>query len=193
MLQTNPSIFLRLNRADAAGRELAWQEFRDRYAPVIAGLAQTLGARAQDVDDLIQDVLTGFYAASPRFAYDPSKGRFRAYLKACVCHALRQRAGQDAKFRGIPLHRLDPADLQTEHAWADLWEQQLLQRAVDQVRADTGNSLTFQAFERYVIHDEPAAQVAQSLGIHVDSVYRAKPEITDRLRQRLAAIRAEEG
>ena len=32
---TNPSIFLRLNAADATPRELAWDEFSRRYAPII--------------------------------------------------------------------------------------------------------------------------------------------------------------
>ena len=41
---TNPSIFLRLNRTDAAVRELAWDEFQRRYAPAIAAFARRLGS-----------------------------------------------------------------------------------------------------------------------------------------------------
>ena len=32
---TNPTIFLRLNEAQSAPREFAWDEFGRRYAPVI--------------------------------------------------------------------------------------------------------------------------------------------------------------
>ena len=67
------SIFIRLNSADAKPREIAWLEFHQRYAPIIAGFAQIFGARAQDVDDVIQDVLLGFDGQSPTFIYDPSR------------------------------------------------------------------------------------------------------------------------
>lgn len=64
---TNPSIFLRLNRTDTSVRELAWNEFHIRYAGVIAASARQLGTLAGEVDDVVQDVLIGFYAASPTF------------------------------------------------------------------------------------------------------------------------------
>ncbi|MGH7178184.1 MAG: sigma factor, partial [Tepidisphaeraceae bacterium] len=85
---TNPSIFLRLKQSDTAPREIAWAEFHKRYAPIITAFAQRLGARSQDVDDVVQDVLLGFYSKSPTFIYDPAKGRFRGYLKVCTYRAL---------------------------------------------------------------------------------------------------------
>src|SRR4029453_15379958 len=100
---TNPSIFLRLNRSDADVRELAWHEFHRRPAGVIAGFARQGGMRAADVEDVVQDVLVGFYATSPTFVYDPAKGRFRGYLKRCTFHAVQRRLGRDGKFRGVPL------------------------------------------------------------------------------------------
>ena len=54
---TNPTIFLRLNESRGAPREIAWDEFGARYAPIITAFARRLGARPQDVDDVVQDVL----------------------------------------------------------------------------------------------------------------------------------------
>src|SRR3954470_7522949 len=71
-LTTNPSIFIRLKAADAAPREFAWKEFHERYAPIIAGFAQRLGARKPDLDDILQDVMLGFFSKSPTFVYDPA-------------------------------------------------------------------------------------------------------------------------
>src|SRR5262252_4965856 len=85
---THPSIFLKLKDSDPAPRELAWREFYNRYAPVISGYTRRKGATAQQADEVVQDVIGGFFAASPRFVYDPSRGRFRAYLKTCAAHAL---------------------------------------------------------------------------------------------------------
>lgn len=188
---TNPSIFLRLNRGDTQLREIAWQDFRDRYAPVIARFARNFGCHPQDVDDVIQEVLTGFFAKSPTFVYDPSKGRFRSYLKTCTCNVMRDRAAKDARFRDLGLRRIDGESIQIEQTWNDMWEQVLLQRAVEAVRSEMGDGRTFRAFEQYVILDRDAQEVAAELGIHVDSVYRAKQQIAGAIRARLTALRAE--
>jgi RNA polymerase sigma-70 factor, ECF subfamily len=189
---TNPSIFLRLNRTDMATRELAWQEFHDRYGPVIARFARHVGMRPGDVDDVVQDVMLGFYATSPSFVYDPAKGRFRGYLKTCTFHAVKRRHGRDARFNGLPLERVDPEALEVEQAWNDVWEQEQLRRAVEDVRREIGTTKTFRAFEMYVILDLAPQEVSRQLGLHVDNVYRSKESVTRMLRERLGAIRASE-
>ena len=187
---TNPSIFLRLNRTDTATRELAWQEFHQRYAPVIRAFARQLGVAPMDVDDIIQDVLLGFYATSPTFVYDPTRGRFRSYLKTCTFHAVSRRLGRDMKFRGVPLEQVDPESLDVEQVWNDVWEQEQLRRAVEDVRAEMGTTKTFRAFEMYVILDLPAQEVSHRLALHIDNVYRAKETITRLLRDKLNTLRA---
>ena len=77
---TRASIFARLGSSGPRERERAWSEFRDRYAPIIAGFAAKCGASRQDIDDIIQDVLTNFLGASGEFVYDPAKGRFRVQI-----------------------------------------------------------------------------------------------------------------
>jgi RNA polymerase sigma factor (sigma-70 family) len=186
---TNPSIFLRLNRTDTTVRELAWHEFHQRHAAAIAGFARQLGVRAGDVEDIVQDVLVGFYATAPRFVYDPDKGRFRTYLKTCTFHAVQRRVGRDARFRGVPLEQVDADALEVEQAWNDIWEQEQLRRAVEALRQEMGTTKTFRAFEMYVILDLPPQEVSQRLDLHIDNVYRAKETVTRRLRERLSAIR----
>src|SRR4051794_18510117 len=123
---TNPTIFLRMNAADSAPREIAWSEFRTRYAPIIAHFAMRLGARTQDVDDILQDVLLGFFLKSPTFIYDPSKGRFRGYLKVCTYRAVGRRLGREAKFQGRSLDDIDPSEMAVNQVWEDAWETQIL-------------------------------------------------------------------
>src|SRR3954470_2349794 len=116
---TNPTIFLRLQAADLAPREMAWDEFGDRYTAVISGFAKRMGARPQDVDDILQDVLLGFFLKSPSFIYDPAKGRFRGYLKVCTYRALRKRLDKQRARDGKDLEELDEDDLAVEQAWND--------------------------------------------------------------------------
>ena len=188
--QTNASIFLRLNRTDTALRELAWQEFHQRYAPVIASFARQMGAQRADVDDIVQDVMVGFYAKAPTFIYDPARGRFRGYLKICALHALQRRVGREVKFRGLALEQVDPEALEVEEVWNDLWEQEQLRRAIEELRSEIGATKTFRAFEMYVILDLPPQEVSQRLGLHIDNVYRSKESVTRSLRERLNAMRA---
>jgi RNA polymerase sigma factor (sigma-70 family) len=184
---TNPSIFVRLKATDAKPREFAWNEFHARYAPVIAAFAKRLGGKPQDVDDAVQDVLTGFFAKAPTFAYDPAKGRFRGYLKVCTYHALKKRLGKQARVQGKPLDTVPEDSIAIEQIWNDAWEQEKLRRALAEVKAELGDSKTAQAFELYVVRDQPVQEVAKALDMHVNSVYRAKEQITEMLQKKMMA------
>jgi len=190
---TNATLFLRINAIDPGPREIAWEEFKERYAPMIAGFARNLGARPQDVDDLIQDVLLGFFSLSPTFVYDPARGRFRGYLKVCTFRAVRTRLGQNARFKALPLGDIDPESLDVEQVWNDVWEQELLRRALEDVREAYLGTSTFRAFELYVILGKPPNEVAQELGLSIDSVYKIKERVTASLRQKLQSRAEREG
>jgi len=188
---TNPTIFLRLKNTDPAPREIAWTEFKSRYEPIIAGFARRLGAKQQDIDDVVQDVMMGFFVKSPQFTYDPSKGRFRGYLKVCTYRALQKRAGREMKFQGATLDQIEPEAMSIDQVWNDVWEQQLLRTALEEVRETMGPTKTFLAFEMYVVFDKPAQDVATKLDMHINSVYRAKEQITKLLHEKLVTLQSE--
>ena len=130
----------------------------------------------------MQDVLTGFVSASDRFEYDAAKGRFRGWLKTATVRAAVRRAGANLRYRGVPLDRVPEVELAVEPLWADVWEQQLVGRALAELRAAAGGTVAFQAFERYVLQDRSAEAVAAELGTSVDTVHQAKVRVTRRLR-----------
>ncbi len=190
---TSPTLFLRLQQNGLA-REVAWSDFRRRYAPIIAGFARNLGAAPQEVDDLIQDVITGFYAAQPTFTYDPSRGRFRGYLKTCVVHLLARRARErKLQIDGRPVEMVDPADARIDAAWESSWQREQLERALEEVRKHYEDNATFNAFLRVAIQGQDAREVATALGMSVDSVYQAKSRCMTRLRSTLKQLEDEEG
>jgi RNA polymerase sigma-70 factor (ECF subfamily) len=143
------------------------------------------------VDDLIQDVMVGFYAKSPQFIYDPSKGRFRGYLKRCTFNALCKRFRESVKFKGIPLDEVDPESLELESDWDAQWQQQLMRRAIERVRLESQNSQTYRAFELYVMMARSPADVSTELGISVDSVYKAKERMLAAIRQKVQELQEE--
>lgn len=189
---TRASLFVRLAATKPAERELAWSEFRARYAPIIAGFAAKCGASRQDIDDIIQDVLTNFLSVSGEFVYNRSQGRFRGYLKTCTVRAAIRRAGKNLRFQGIPLDEVPHAELAVEPLWNDLWEQQLVSQALLCVREECRDSLAFRAFEQYVLLDHPADVVAAELGTTVNNVHQAKTRITKQLREAVQRLRESE-
>ena len=193
---TSATLLLRI-RPDAPARELAWQDFHRCYAPMIAGFARKMGAKMQDREDVVQDVMTGLFSASPNFVYDPRKGRFRGFLKVCTFRAVRRRLGQNIKLQGVPLTRIDPQALEIDQVWNDVWEHEHLRRALRETRekyqATPEMLRTFRAFELVGLLEQPADDVAQRLGMSVDGVHQAKSRITKALRQNLKKLEEIEG
>lgn len=194
---TRASIFLKLKQSDSAPRELAWKQFYEHYAPVIRSYAYRKGATKQQADEVVQDVICGFFEASPRFVYDPSRGRFRGYLMTCVARAL---ARQNAvRSRGAPVS-VDSVELSDDRdddqLWEKLWQQQMLRRAMAIVRdqyTHKGKLQTFLAFEQNVVLGVSAAETAKQLGVNVASVHAAKTRVTEKLRAVRAMLHDEEG
>jgi RNA polymerase sigma factor (sigma-70 family) len=185
---TNASLFVRLKQ-DGTQREVAWTEFHNLYAPVIAGFARRLGSRAQDVDDLVQDVMNGFFRVSPEFVYNPATGRFRAYLKKCVCNKLaefRRKRGQEMLFNAQADFK-DPDNVAVEAVWNDVWETEKLGRALAIVRqryaTNAERQRTFRAFEMCTLLDRPIEQAAVELGLSLESVRAAKSRVSRALRE----------
>ena len=186
---TRASIFERIKSSEPKERDLAWHDFRAKYAPIIGGFSKAMGAGGPDIDDIIQDVMLGFFGASNEFQYSPERGRFRGFLKVCTLRAVQRRVGKNLKHRGTPLDQLPADDLAIDHVWNDVWEQELLARALDALRREIGGTIAFQAFERYVLLGRPAADVARELETSVNNVHQAKTRITLQLRESLQKIR----
>jgi RNA polymerase sigma factor (sigma-70 family) len=196
---TRASIFIQLNTADAHPRELAWRQFYRHYAPVISGYAYRNGANRQQAEEVVQDVICGFFEASPRFVYDPARGRFRAYLKACVGRALQRRKLSRRRARAVSMEDVDLPDERIDdddELWEKLWQQQILRRAVEVVReqyARKGKLQTFKAFEQNVVKGLSAPETAELLGMNVASVHAAKSRVTEKLREVREVLDDEEG
>lgn len=191
--RTHPSIFLRLRADGTLDRQLGWEEFNRMYGPVIAGFARNAGLKPQEVDDILQDVMLGFFRVVDHFIYDPRKGRFRGYLKRVTLNAIRSRRRRRRPQQNVP-EEMDPAaetnDL--EVAWEREWTEHLLRRALEEVRA-TVQPRTMKAFELYGVQGMPAEEVAKETGMTEVAIRHAKMRVLDQLRDCIRRLREEEG
>jgi RNA polymerase sigma factor (sigma-70 family) len=191
--KTRASVLLRLRADGTLDRQVGWNDFARIYGPVIAGFARNAGVPPQEVDDVLQDVMLGFFRQSQNFEYDPKRGRFRGYLKTVTLNSIRDRHRRKRPKVGLPENFEPAADDDALHAtWEHEWTRQLLNRAMERVRA-TVQPRTLEAFERYGVRGEPAESVSKALGMSEASIRHAKMRIMHQLREEIQRLRDEEG
>lgn len=174
----------------------AWSEFHERYGELIRSFARRRGLQAADCDDVLQEVLVSLNRSMPGFEYDPSRGKFRGYLKTVTLRAIFKRR---AKAGGaIDLERIEEAtraaarDEQIEESWEAEWRQYHVRRAMQTIEAEF-NEADRGAFQRYALEGGDVRETAQELGLSVDSVYQAKSRIVKRLARLIEQQVEEEG
>ena len=185
---THLTFLLRLrDRAD----KLSWYEFHGRYGQLLYRYARARGASHDDAEDIVQEVEMYLFKALDGFEYDAGKGRFRAYLRAAVVHAMARRASKQAR---EPLgldpqtfdHLTSQTDADADQRWEREWQLHRLRWAMRSV-AQTFEPATLKAFEMHVLAGRPVTETAEALGLSKASVYQAKSRILKCLRERLAA------
>jgi RNA polymerase sigma-70 factor (ECF subfamily) len=186
-METRATLLQRL-KADGSAREIAWGEFVALYSPDISRFALARGVRPDGVEEVVQDVVGGFFAAQPRFSYDPAKGRFRAYLMACVANVIRSRLRRRVAEHEAASALMVESAAADEADWDAAWKKSALDAAVARLRDRYSDNPTFQAFEAVVIRGQPPDAVAASVGLSRDSVYQAKTRLLAKLRIELDEI-----
>ena len=191
--RTRGSLLLRLGHAEGAERELSWQEFYTTYAPVITGFARRAGCPSSDVDDVVHEVMAGFFKASERFEYDPQLGRFRGYLKTATINALRNRHRKNKGRSALDQEFIDQQPAQTEALWDQEWLGSLIVRALESVRLHTSlESSSWEAFELYGRRNVPIEEVSKRLEMSAPAIRKAKSRIAQLVREEIERLRAEE-
>jgi RNA polymerase sigma-70 factor (ECF subfamily) len=188
---TRPSLLVRLRDPRD---EAAWVEFVDCYATVVYGYARKQGLQDADAADLSQEVLRAVAVAIGRLEYDPERGAFRNWLFTIVRRKLANwRAAWQRRIRGsgdTETERLleqCPAPDRLEAEWEAEWQERLFAWACAQVRRDISD-VTWQAFWRTTVDDQPGKQVAEELGLSVTAVYSARSRVLARLKELIRSV-----
>jgi RNA polymerase sigma-70 factor (ECF subfamily) len=183
---TRASLLLRL-RDPRDG--VAWEQFVERYAPVVYGYARKQGLQDADAADLSQEVLRAVAGAIGRLEYDPERGAFRNWLftivrrKLADWRAARQRQPPGSGDPALHLRlRQCPAPDGEAAAWEVEWQDQVFAWGCAQVRRDV-SAVTWQAFWDTAIEGRPGKQVAADLGLSVTAVYSARSRVLARLKE----------
>lgn len=192
--KTRGTLLLKLKEGDTVAKELSWQEFYETYAPIIAGFARRAGCPAAEVDDMVHEVMAGFFKAAERFEYDPKMGRFRGYLKTATLNAMRQRYRKDRGKTSFDPAWMENQPHKTESLWAREWLGQLIVRALETVKSTTNiEQRSWDAFELYGRRHVPIDDVADRLDMTPQAIRKAKSRISQLVRDEIDRLREEEG
>ena len=165
----------------------AWEKFVARYGPMIRGWCRHWFP--DDADDKACDVFSELVFRMVTFEYDPSKGRFRGWLKT-VTHNLMAKLERDV----FPQVLDDDSPLDTMEAGEDLaarlaaeFDLEQLDRAKDKVR-DRVEPHTWAAYLATAEESRKPAEVAQELGMKVGTVFQAKHSVIEMLKHEIEKL-----
>jgi RNA polymerase sigma-70 factor (ECF subfamily) len=191
-METSVSLLGRL--AGGAPTDDDWRRLDDLYRPLLLAWVARAGVAGSDAEDLVQDVLFVVWREIAGFEWR-GHGAFRAWLRTILANRVR------SKFRGDKsrptatgdsdfLRRLDELE-SPDSALSKLWDREhdehVAASLMRRVQGDFAPT-TWQAFRRHVLDGEPAARVAEELGLKLNSVLLAKSRVLKRLRQELAGL-----
>ncbi len=188
---TSASLLVRVR--DPAD-ERSWREFENRYAELIRRYCRRRGLPSADIDDVSQMVWSDLAKGLRSFAYDPNRGRFRAYLGRIVKCAIARhfaRYGPRGRSLGSDMVAMSEngngaADEYWEKEWVD-HHYRLAMSTLEQ--SYEPRSL---AIFRRLIAGEPAHRVASDFGMSVGAINQAKHRIRSRMREIIAGQIREE-
>lgn len=167
------------------GNHRAWQEFQERYVPIMLAFARRLGLSESEAADATQDGLLRFLQEYRAGRYDRQRGRLRSWLIGIVRYRVadrRRMVATDPIVAGDTAIGQLPIDGALEAIWDAEQRQEILRRAFHALRADSRLAeKTILAFERLVIDERPVAEVAAELGMTANDVYVAKSRVYEKL------------
>jgi len=164
------------------------------------------GHSPEDAEDLTQEFFTRFLGKNYLAGLDSNRGRFRAFLLACLKHFLANEWDRSRRLKrggGAPLlsldyqgadtrYQIDPPDKLSpdtlyDRAWATTLLEQVITRLQEETEAE-GTAAQFEQLKHYLMvgtNNIPYAQAAQALALSEGSVRVAVHRLRRRYRELL--------
>ena len=186
-----------------AGDEVSWAEFYAAYKPLILLCGQDCTLTQDENDELVQQVMSEIFQKDivgkydpdhiPDdivFHYDPSRGRFRHYLRKIIRNQalkiIQKRKGfveLDNPEKTVEEPTIDVWD----EIWDEEWKRHVLAMALTELKGHVQPE-TYVAFEMYAIQERSVQEVADFLNMSVASVYTAKSRCVAALKEIISKL-----
>ena len=185
-MSTTPMSLLERMRGQPDAAD--WQRLVDLYSPFLYDwLCYRHGLQDQDANDVIQETFLVVLRRLPKFRHNGQPGAFHKWLRRITAYCLLAFWKARGRFPVLTRDQEMLDELKDPNSGlSQLWDQQhdrhVMTRLLELIACEFSAS-TWQAFERHVLDEMPASQVAADLGVFVNVVLLAKSRILRRLRQ----------
>lgn len=164
-----------------------WRRLLDVYGSLLRGWLARSGVPRADHDDVIQEVLMVVVRKVNEFEHR-GPGAFRAWLRSILANHLKKYfRDRPPSLPAVDLDQVAAADSVIGKAWDREHDEHLAARALRIVEKDFAPE-TWAAFTRHVLDRRPAIEIANELGLSVNSVLLAKSRVLKRLRAELSGL-----
>lgn len=190
---TSLSLLERVHLGDAE----AWRRLVKLYGPMVYRWGRGAGLRAQEAEDLVQEVFFSVSQHVATFRHDRPGDCFRAWLatiaRTKVCDYIRRGGNRGTAVGGTAAQErlLQVAEESISTSDPPGAEDSPWHGALGMVQAEFEDR-TWRAFWRVVVDGQPPAAVADELGMTAAAVYKAKSRVLNRVRRELHGLESPE-
>ena len=177
--------------------ERAWEQFVDRYSPLIYVWCRRFELQPSDARDVSQQVLVAVNRSIGTFSQRGGNGSFRGWLFTITRNLVRNylartlrgpRAQGGTSIQVRLLQEPESIDEESISTSLPLSQSSSLQKVLDAVRQEF-DERTWKCFWLVAIEGHPAVDVAEQFGMQPAAVRQAKYRVTKRLRRDLENFR----
>lgn len=186
---TSTSMLDGLRRPD---NHTVWEEFVNRYRPMIVKYAFRFGLNPQEAEDAAQHTLIAFCNSYQQGKYDPAQGRLRVWLfgiaRNQMLNFIKRRRDREVQVidasADTNFFARQPDDDQFEKAWEEEWRDAVLKQCFEEIRREF-DAKSLEAFELFATQGLPAQEVGERLGMTANAVFLVKHRIMKRIKELL--------
>ena len=187
--QTGVTLFRLLNSPQDP---TAWSAFVDRYGRKILFWCRRWGLQEADAENVAQEVLAKL--ALKLHAYDPYRGRFRAWLKTLAHHAWddylesQRRPGAGSGDTRV-LEKIQSIEARDDltATLGEAFDLEILERAMANVQSRV-DERTWEVFRLVAIEGLKGAQAAERPGMKVATVFVARSRVQQMIQQEIQEL-----
>ncbi len=184
MDSTSESLLDRVGR----GEESAWQLFAATYQPMIRHWCRVRGLQECDIEDVAQSVLIALHKAMEQFTYDPTKGKFRGYLKRITDREINRHVARGSKQPLAASDKLEGAAATTY--WDELFHATLLNAALRTLQQSLPEK-QWRVFDLVWVQSVPVQEIVESEGVSPGWIAQVKCRCIQRLKRELTFLQGE--
>lgn len=178
----------------------SWKDFFDTYWRLIYAVAIKSGLTETEAQDVVQETIISVAKDIQKFKRDRERGSFKGWLRNLtrwrIADQLRKRtrvqwggtAADAHESEPLELAEIaDPTDSGLETVWAEEWQANLLEAAMERVKHKVKEE-QYQMFDLYAVKGWPVDKVAEILGVSVGRVYLAKHRVSALIKKEIRLL-----